>query len=315
MPADLSGLVLNGQKTWLKKTLTTGDVLQCNILETEESANVTESDIPLPIIYEDDDLMVINKPAGMPIHPSMGHHEGTLANSLCWYTHHTLGFDKYVNRVINRLDRDTSGLLISAKNMLSAAKLSNMVRAREIHREYLAICHGDVAELAKGCSCVQKYFGKCIETSNASGAAIADTFDVFDKTITTESGDYDITIDAPIARKEASVIERTIDFERGERAVTHIKLLSYDPERKLSLVRLKLETGRTHQIRVHMRYTGHPLIGDFLYNPDYRFIKRQALHSRRLRFKHPITGEELDLTAPMPVDMKSLFLHYSDNTF
>ncbi len=275
LPTDISGLLLNNRKTWLRQTLKEGDILCCSILETEDSPNVTETEIPLSIIYEDQDLMVINKPWNMPIHPSLGHHENTLANALSWYTHHKLGFDTYVNRVINRLDKNTSGLLISAKNMLSAAKLGDMVREHSIHREYLAICQGDARELLP------------IYPAVAEG--------------------FDITIDAPIARKEESLVERIVDFDRGDAAVTHVKVLSYDCDKDISLLRIKLETGRTHQIRVHMRHAGHPLIGDFLYNPDFRFIERQALHSHRLSFRHPISGESLCFTAPLPEDMSRLF--------
>ena len=118
---------------------------------------------------------------------------------------------------------------------------------------------------------------------------------------------FDITISAPIARKEESVVERIVDFDRGDDAVTHVKVLSYDSEKDLSLLRIKLETGRTHQIRVHMKYAGHPLIGDFLYNPDFEFMERQALHSYKLEFNHPITGEKLSFVASLPEDMRRLF--------
>ena len=275
LPADISGLLLNDKKTWLKQTLSEGDLLRCNILETEDSPNVAESEIPLSIVFEDEDLMVINKPSDMPIHPSIGHHENTLANALCWYTHHKLGLDTYVNRVINRLDKNTSGLLISAKNMLSAAKLGDMVKEHSIHREYMAICQGDAGDI------ISVYPAR--------------------------AEDFDFTIAAPIARKEESVVERVVDFERGDEAVTHVKVMAHDHEKDLSLLRIKLETGRTHQIRVHMRHAGHPLVGDFLYNPDFRFMERQALHSYKLSFSHPITGEALSFTAPLPEDMQSLF--------
>lgn len=275
LPADINGLLLNEKKTWLRQTLSEGDILRCSILEIEDSPNVAESEIPLSIVYEDQDLMVINKPSDMPIHPSIGHHENTVANALCWYTHHKLGFDTYVNRVINRLDKNTSGLLISAKNMLSAAKLGDMVRERSIHREYLAICQGDAGDIIPN------------HPSGADG--------------------FDFTINAPIARKEESVVERIVDYERGDEAITHVKVIAYEREKDLSLLRIKLETGRTHQIRVHMRHVGYPLIGDFLYNPDYRFMERQALHSYKLSFRHPITGAPLSFTAPLPEDMQRLF--------
>ena len=118
------------------------------------------------------------------------------------------------------------------------------------------------------------------------------------------------TIDAPLARAGSSLIERKVDFENGERAVTHYKVLSEAPESSQknghSLVSLILETGRTHQIRVHLKYIGHPLVGDYLYNPDMEFIQRQALHSHRLRFSHPITGEQMEFMAELPEDMKNV---------
>ena len=114
------------------------------------------------------------------------------------------------------------------------------------------------------------------------------------------------TIDAPIARKSDSTIERCINFESGEKAITHYKNLHYNSEKNLSLVELKLETGRTHQIRVHMKHEGFPLIGDFLYNPNYEHIKRQALHSKSLSFVHPITKKKMYFEAPLPLDMKRI---------
>ena len=115
------------------------------------------------------------------------------------------------------------------------------------------------------------------------------------------------TIDLPIARKDGSTIERCIDMDHGEHAVTHYRCLDYRDDLDCSLVRLRLETGRTHQIRVHMKAIGHPLLGDFLYNPDYRFIGRQALHSYTVAFRHPLTGEAMEFTAPMPEDFS--FFH------
>ena len=243
------GILLNGEWAYVGQTLKEGDVLEVHIIEEEFSEQIVARELPLTIIYEDEDLMVINKPADMPIHPSINNYDNTLANALMWY------FEKqgqpFVYRCINRLDRDTTGLLIVAKNMLSGGILSDMSKKREIHREYLALAEGKVPE---------------------SGV-----------------------IDAPIARKEESVIERCVDFEKGDRAVTHFWRL--DEWNGYSLVRLKLETGRTHQIRVHMKYIGHPLTGDYLYNPDYRILDHQALHSWKLAFRHPITGEQMQFRA------------------
>ena len=206
---------------------------------------------------------MINKPAGMPIHPSMNHYYNSMANALAYY------FDQqncpFVFRCINRLDRDTSGLTIVAKHSVSAGILSSMIANKAssgITREYLAIVKGSVRP-------------------------------------------PDGTITAPLGRKEGSVIERTVDFEKGESAITHYKVL--EEKNGYSLVSLILETGRTHQIRIHMKYLGYPLIGDYLYNPDMERIQRQALHAWRLSFQHPITGETLNFTAPLPEDMAAVF--------
>ena len=195
----------------------------------------------------------------MPVHPSLNHYDHTLANAVCgYYNDQEIA---YTFRCVNRLDRDTTGLTLIAKHMLSSAILSTAAARREISREYIAIASGK----------------------------------------TPESG----TIDAPIGRVAGSTIERQIDFENGERAITHYRRLAYHDG--LSLLSLHLETGRTHQIRVHLKSIGHPLIGDFLYNPTDTTIKRQALHSYRLTFSHPITGESFVLTAPLPDDMHCLF--------
>ena len=194
----------------------------------------------------------------MPIHPSLNNYENTLANAVAYY------YDSqnipFVFRCINRLDRDTTGVTMLAKNPFSAGILSEMVRNREIHREYLAIADG-----------------------------------LFDA----KEG----LVDAPIGRKDGSTIEREVNYETGEKAVTHYSILKENQVLNCSLLKLWLETGRTHQIRVHMKHLGHPLLGDFLYNPDMTHIKRQALHSYSLTFNHPITKEPMQFVAPVPDDM------------
>lgn len=256
-------ILLNGIWVYVTTLLHTGDTLSVTLTETEGSKNILPISLPLSVCYEDEDILVVNKPAHMPIHPSMGHHENTLANAVLGY------YEKqnipYTFRCVNRLDRDTTGLTILAKHMLSSAILSTQVSRREISREYLAIVEG----------------------------------------LTPDCG----TVDAPIARKSDSSIERVVDFARGEAAVTHYRRLAY--ENGLSLLSLHLETGRTHQIRVHMKYIGHPLIGDFLYNPASRIIKRQALHAHRLQFLHPITGEFMDFSVPPAADMAAFFPDFS----
>ncbi len=247
-----NGILLNGEWAYVGQFLKERDHLEIRIIESEASEQIVPAELPLDIVYEDEDLLIINKPADMPIHPSINNYDNTLANALMWY--YQQKGETFVYRCINRLDRDTTGLLIVAKNMLSGGILSDMSKKREIQREYLAIAEGEVPQEG--------------------------------------------VIDAPIARKEESVIERCVDFEKGDRAVTHYWRLDY--RNGYSLVRLKLETGRTHQIRVHMKYIGYPLTGDYLYNPDYRILDHQALHSWKLAFRHPVTGAQMQFKADPP---------------
>lgn len=252
-------VLVNGICSYLTRTLSAGDELIIRIQENEVSQKIPPADIPLNILYEDEDILVVNKPAGMPIHPSMNNYYHSLANACAYY--YRQQNKPFVFRCTNRLDRDTSGVTVIAKHMVSSNILSSYAYKHEIDREYLAIVRGSVAP--------------------ACG-----------------------TIDAPLSRKDGSVIERIVDFEHGERAITHYRVIK--EKNGHSLVSLHLETGRTHQIRIHMKYLGFPLIGDYLYNPDMEFISRQALHSHTLRFAHPITGECMEFTAPLPEDMKSV---------
>ena len=250
-------VVLNGEQVFLNARLNAGDALKIRIIETESSEHIPPADMPLDIVYEDGDIIVLNKPAGMPTHPSRNNYDNTLANGLAKY-YRDQGED-FVFRCTNRLDRDTSGLILVSKHMVSASIMGDMVRERRFSREYLAICKGSV-------------------TPNAG------------------------TIDVPLGRKSGSIIERCVDFENGERAVTHYEVVKEASGH--SLVKLKLDTGRTHQIRIHMKYLGFPLIGDYLYNPDYEHMNRQALHSYRIEFDHPVTGEHMKFTCPLPEDMR-----------
>lgn len=249
------GILLNGQRCFASAQLKAGDQLVINLPAEEPSPGVLPVKMDLKIVFEDEDLMVIDKPADMPVHPSANNHDNTIANGLAWYFQ--AKGQPCVCRCIHRLDRDTTGLFIAAKNVLSASLLSEMLIRREIHREYLALAEGLTPE--EGC------------------------------------------IDAPIGRLPGSVLARCVDFSGGDRAVTHYRRLNY--QNGYSLVSIRLETGRTHQIRVHMSYIGHPLPGDFLYNPNYSRIHRQALHSHRLTFCQPITGEPLDFISALPDDM------------
>lgn len=263
---------LNGEEALFYFPLKNGDLLEISLEEEHPSENIVPVDLPIHIIYEDEDLMVIDKPADMPVHPSIGNYENTLANAAAWYFHRQ--DIPFVFRCINRLDRDTTGLLILAKHMLSGAILSDQMKKRAIHRTYLAITEG--------------------KTDPAG------------------------TIDSPIGRTDQSLILRQVDHENGYSACTHYLQKCWHPKTfypetlpvpqdGLSLVQLQLETGRTHQIRVHMTSIGHPLIGDTLYNPETALMNRQALHSYRLAFTHPVTGVSLEFTSPLPEDMVEFF--------
>ena len=263
---------LNGEEALFYFPLKNGDLLEISLEEEHPSENIVPVDLPLHITYEDEDLMVVDKPADMPVHPSIGNYENTLANAAAWYFHRQ--DIPFVFRCINRLDRDTTGLLILAKHMLSGAILSDQMKKRAIHRTYLAITEG--------------------KTDPAG------------------------TIDSPIGRTDQSLILRQVDHENGDSACTHYLQKCWHPKTfypetlpvpqdGLSLVQLQLETGRTHQIRVHMTSIGHPLIGDTLYNPETALMNRQALHSYRLAFTHPVTGVSLEFTSPLPEDMVEFF--------
>ena len=260
MKADKEALSVNDQKVGGRTILCAGDHFRVRLLETVSPDGIIPASMDIPVLYEDEDILVVNKPADMPIHPSINNYENTLANAVAYY--YKKQGETFIFRCINRLDRDTTGLLIIAKHALSASILSKQMKAREIRRTYLAVCKGQLP---------------------------------------TEVG----IINAPIARKADSAIERCVDFSNGESAVTHYRVRYYQDG--YSLVELHLETGRTHQIRIHMQYLGNPLPGDYLYCPDYSKISRTALHSYRLAFCHPITGNPMDFYAPLPTDMTAFF--------
>lgn len=259
MKADRGALTLNGQKAGGRTILSEGDTFEVRLRETVSAEGIVPTAMDIPVLYEDEDILVLNKPADMPVHPSVGNYTNTLANGAAFYFAQKSEVCPF--RCINRLDRDTSGALILAKNALSAAVLSVQMRSRQIRRTYLAVVEG----------------------------------------FTPSSG----TISAPIGRVSDSVIERHVDFEHGEHAVTHYQRLDFRSGH--SLLEIHLETGRTHQIRVHMGYIGHPLPGDFLYHPVYDHFQRQPLHSLQLDFCHPISGLPMCLTAPVPQDIVRAF--------
>lgn len=255
-----SQVLLNGVAQPLWRPLHKGDVLKITILEDQDpSLQLRPVFKPLDIVFEDEDILVIDKPVGMSIHPSFNHYEDSLANVVLGYF---MGKgEEIVFRCVNRLDRETSGLTIIAKNRLAGAILSIDVKERRIHREYRAVVKGSLPV----------------------------------------DGMWHI-IDVPIGRLPNSAIMRQVDILEGKPAVTWYQTLDHDE--KYSFVKLRLETGRTHQIRVHMNYIGHPLPGDYLYHPDFSDFCRVPLHSHLLEFVHPITGENLRFESSVPEDMR-----------
>lgn len=252
------GIRLNGIWAYTNQKLQPGDHLSIHLEERVSSPGIVPAPVPFTIVYEDADLLLINKPANTPVHPSLGNYDNTLANGIAYYF--ACQNIPYVFRCINRLDRDTTGLLILAKHGISGALLSSQMVNRQIHRTYRALAEGHTP---------------------------------MEGTVTT-----------PIARKEGSAIERCTDPVHGESAVTHYKTLAHcknDQGLAYSRLELRLETGRTHQIRVHMKSIGHPLLGDTLYRPENPFnMPHQALHSYSLEFTHPITGERMYFSLPEP---------------
>lgn len=262
------GIMLKGKRSNTDRLLKAGDQLVINYEENASSEKIPPVKLPLDIVYEDEDLIILNKPADMPTHPSLNNYENTLANGLMYYFN-SKGED-FIFRAINRLDRDTTGGVLVAKNGVSGNLLSELLKKDLIVKEYVALVRGDV----------RKHNG-------------------------TDEG----IIDMPIGRVDNSTIEREVNFETGERAVTHYKVLSYNVDKNVSFVSFHLETGRTHQIRVHMKTIGYPLLGDHLYDPENyskEGLTRQALHCRRISFTHPVTGEEVNVIISISKDIENM---------
>lgn len=255
------GILADGTWAYVNDILKEHQTLTVRLTEPESfsSQKILPKKLPVTVLYEDEDLLIADKPAGMPVHPSMGHYDHTLANAVLY---HALQRNEcYPYRCVSRLDRDTSGLTVIAKHAYSSCILNEQIRERSLHKTYYAIVQGKTAKEG--------------------------------------------TVSAPIARKDGTVIERTVNFLKGDPAVTHYTRLAC--RNGLSFLKLWLETGRTHQIRVHMSYAGHPLIGDFLYNPKDSSMKRQALHAGNLEFYHPVSGRLLQFAVPLPEDMLQFF--------
>lgn len=252
----LNKIELNHKPCDTRKTGTFGDTITINFDYEEDNSNIIPTKMNLNIIFEDDWLLVVNKPAGIAIHPSVLHYSDSLCNGIKFYFD-KIGLKKKI-RPVNRLDLNTSGLVVFAKCEYIQECLINQMKNNQFKKEYLAVCNG-----------------------------------FFDK----KSG----TINLPIARKENSIIERCIS-ENGQTAITHYEVLKeFD---NYSLVKCSLETGRTHQIRVHMSAIGHPLLGDSLYDSISDLINRQALHCFNLQFIHPVYNNDLNFWGDLPNDFK-----------
>lgn len=248
-------VLVNGKKSKVSYKVQKGDLIQATVLPLEPLALEAEN-IPLDIVYEDEDVIVVNKPQGMVVHPAAGHPSHTLVNALLYHTRDLADSPEgFRPGIVHRIDKDTSGLLMVAKNAAARESLEKQLAAKSNKRQYLAIVHGNFAE---------------------------------------EEG----TIDAPIGRNPKDRKQMAV-VEKGKSAVTHFKVL--EQYQGYSLVECQLETGRTHQIRVHMAYIGHPLAGDPLYGPRKTLPGHgQFLHAKTLGFEQPRTGEWLEFSVQPP---------------
>lgn len=251
------GLLVNGVPVHANHLLQPGDVIEV-LLEDAPRESVEPENLPVELVYEDDDLYIVNKSAPLACQCSSKQPGGTLENRLAWRFRDMEGF---VFRPLNRLDRGTSGLMAAAKHAHSCQRLQKQLHTPKFVREYLAVVEGEM----------------------------------------TGSG----TIDLPIAKEDAATVRRMVNAQTGKPAITHYNVLRYGNGR--TLVRLRLETGRTHQIRVHLSHVGHPIVGDFLYGTELQELPgRFALHSSYIALDHPITGERIEREVPLPPELEKL---------
>ena len=256
-------VTVNGEKVKPKYKLAVGDRVVVQP-EKPQKIDLEPENIPLDIVYEDDDVIVVNKPQGMVVHPAPGHPNHTLVNALLYHSPLSTINGEFRPGIVHRIDKDTSGLLMIAKNDLAHRSLAAQLKAKTNEREYVALVHGVIKE---------------------------------------ERG----TIDAPLGRSKKDRKKQAV-VEDGRHAVTHFKVL--ERFQHYTLVSCRLETGRTHQIRVHMKYIRHPLAGDPLYGPRKTLPGNgQYLHARLLGFKHPRTGKQMTFTSPLPEYFQKMIDH------
>lgn len=256
-------VTVNGEPVKPKYKLAVGDKVVVQP-EKPQKIDLEPENIPLDIVYEDDDVIVVNKPQGMVVHPAPGHPNHTLVNALLYHSPLSTINGEFRPGIVHRIDKDTSGLLMIAKNDLAHRSLAAQLKAKTNEREYVALVHGVIKE---------------------------------------ERG----TIDAPLGRSKKDRKKQAV-VEDGRHAVTHFKVL--ERFQHYTLVSCRLETGRTHQIRVHMKYIGHPLAGDPLYGPRKTLPGNgQYLHARLLGFKHPRTGKQMTFTSPLPEYFQKMIDH------
>ena len=250
---------INGKTQKASSKVAAGDAVLVLLPEPEE-LNVDPENIPLDILYEDDDLLVVNKPKGMVVHPAAGHSSGTLVNALMYHCGNELSGINGCMRpgIVHRIDMDTTGSLVICKNDKAHQSLSEQLKVHSIRRIYVAIVHGNIKE---------------------------------------DSG----TVNAPVGRHPTDRKKMSTHCKNGREAITHYKVLERFGD--YTYIQCELETGRTHQIRVHMASIGHPLVGDEVYGPKkcpFKGLQGQTLHARTLGIIHPSTGEYLEVNAPLP---------------
>ncbi len=250
-------VLVNGQKKKISYKVQIGDNIEINIPEAKETSIKAEN-IPVEVVYEDNDIIVVNKPKGMVVHPANGNPDGTLVNAIMAMCKGSLsGIGGEIRPgIVHRLDKDTSGLLIVAKNDLAHINMSNQIKDRQVKKIYIALVKGNINE-------------------------------------------NEATINMPIGRSTKDRKKMAVRKD-GKEAITHFKVLKR--YKNYTLLEVKIDTGRTHQIRVHMAEIGHPVVGDMVYSKGKNEfgVEGQMLHSKSLDFKHPITGKEMHLEAKLP---------------